>query len=135
MSNLETELGKFESVAWTIAIFPIINIPTGSLKALVGVIQLVAGTALALIGASFACSKKGRRIAKLGIKHCLHGFGNLISGSFLSLPLIGNIIAARRNCYAEGTGGPFWYYKPEVGNSADIANANGFIYNRSIKLL
>ena len=125
MNRLENGLAIVEAAAWLVSMAPVINTPAGGIKALIGTIQLISGLAVAIFASPFACfSEKGRSLAKQGLKHIVHGFGNIISGILLSIPIIGNIIAIKRGC-VEGSNGVYWHYHSHNLSNSDIIYKRG----------
>lgn len=125
--SLYRTLDTAEGVLWMASIVPVVNLVSGPAKALLGTIQAVCGIALAAFSTPFCVKSEGRKCFRQGVKHVIHGFGNIVSGALFAIPLIGNVIAfvSYVNCNTP----KYWHYNSRSYRSnVNEAPDNEFVY-------
>lgn len=93
INNFHSKLFKVEYNLWGYSQLPILNIVTGPGKALMGVVQAITAIALAILTAPLCKIRGCDTVFKAGLFNVVHGIGNLVSGVFLAIPIVGNVAA------------------------------------------
>jgi hypothetical protein len=82
-------LNEVENACSTVAAIPVVGIVAGGFHAMMGLTQLLAGSCGCLLNLMSAPITKDWSLASYSWHHMKHGAGNIVSGAFEAIPLVG----------------------------------------------